>query len=283
MKRSNLIIYLSIYLIAASCNLGPIKDQIPVARAYDNYLYKSDISKIVPVTASVKDSARIVEKYINNWLHYNVLISQAELNLSDDQLDFDKKLEQYRNSLIIYAYEQALVDEKLQVEVAFLSIINYYDENQQNFKLREPAFKLRYIKLLNDTPELSQIEKWISSDDDDDIDELQYYCEDNVAKYFLNDSIWVTPKEINEELPENEFIDYENPQIGFLKVSDETYSYLIFVKEVLKIGDQAPVDLVKADISSIILNKRKMELIKKMKKDIYSDAVRKKKIELFHN
>lgn len=283
MKRSNLIIYLSIYLIAASCNLGPIKDQIPVARAYDNYLYKSDISKIVPVTASVKDSARIVEKYINNWLHYNVLISQAELNLSDDQLDFDKKLEQYRNSLIIYAYEQALVDEKLQVEVAFLSIINYYDENQQNFKLREPAFKLRYIKLLNDTPELSQIEKWISSDDDDDIDELQYYCEDNVAKYFLNDSIWVTPKEINEELPEDEFINYKNPQVGFLKVSDETYSYLIYVKEVLMIGDQAPVDLVKADISSIILNKRKMELIKKMKKDIYSDAVRKKKIELFHN
>jgi len=283
LKLSSLIILLSIYFLATSCNLGPVKDEVRVARAYDKYLYKSDLDKIVPITASIADSTRIVDKYINNWLHYNVLISQAELNLSNDQLDFEEKLEQYKNSLIIYAYEQALIDEKLQVEVAFLSIINYYDGNKENFILREPAFKLRYIKLFNDSPELSQIEKWIRSDDENDIEELHYYCEDNVAKYFLNDSIWVTPKEIRKELPESGFINRSDPQLGFAKILDETFTYLIYVKEVLKVGEQAPIDLVKEDISAIILNKRKMELLKRMRKEIYSDAMRKKKIELFHN
>ena len=269
--------------MGTSCSLGPVKDEVPVARAYDNYLYRSDLNKIIPVTASAEDSAKIAEKFINNWLHYNVLIGQAELNLSDDQLDFEEKLEQYRNSLVIYAYEQALVDEKLQLDVALLSILNYYDGNKQNFLLREPVFKLRYIKLFNDTPELEQIEKWIRSDSEDDIDELHYYCENNVAKYFLNDSIWVTPKEIKKELPENDFINNENPQKGYLKINDDTFAYLIYVKDILKIGDQAPVDLVKDDITSIIINRRKMDLLKKMRKDIYSDAIRKKKVELFHN
>lgn len=283
MKLSNLIILVTVYLFGTSCNLGPVKDEVPVARAYDKYLYKSELSSIVPVTASAKDSARIVEKYINNWLHYNVLISQAELNLSNDQLDFEEKLEQYKNSLIIYAYEQALVDEKLQVEVALLSIINYYNDNRENFILSEPAFKLRYIKLFSDTPELDQIEKWIVSDNEDDIEELHFYCEDNVAKYFLNDSIWVTPKEITKELPKNDFVNTVDPKVGFVKINDETFTYLIYVSELLKMGEQAPVDLVKDDITSIIINKRKMELLKKMRKDIYSDAIRKKKVELFHN
>jgi hypothetical protein len=283
LKRSRFFILLAIFISGSSCNLGPVKDEVPVARAYDNYLYKSELDKVIPVTASATDSAKIAEKYINNWLHYNVLIGQAELNLSNDQLDFEEKLIQYRNSLLIYAYEQALVDEKLQVDVAFLSIINYYNDNRENFILREPAFKLRYIKLYKDSKELDQVEKWIRSDKEEEIEELLYYCENNVAKYFLNDSIWITPKEIKKELPENILIDFKKPVRGFKKTSDDLFAYLVFVKEILEVGDQAPVDLVKEDIISIIINKRKMELLKKMRKDIYSDAVRKNKIELFHN
>jgi hypothetical protein len=58
---------------------------------------------------------------------------------------------------------------------------------------------------------------------------------------------------------------------------------MVYIKEFLLAGDQAPVDLVKEDIRSRILNKRKLELLKKMRRDIYSEAVRKKNVELYHN
>jgi len=224
-----------------------------------------------------------VDKYINKWLHENVLIGQAELNLRDDQLDFEKKLKQYRNSLIVYTYEQALIDEKLDTNIALLSTLNYYDGHKENFILHEPTFRLRYIKLINESPEMNQVKKWIRSDDEEEIEELNYYCENNATKYFLNDSIWVTPSDIKEELPDNGEQIIESPSKGLRNLNDENFTYLIYVKDFLVPGDQAPVDLVKDDIRSLILNKRKLELLKKMRKDIYSEAVRKKNVELFHN
>lgn len=269
--------------ILTSCSLGPVKNEVPVARAYDKYLYRSDLKKIVPVTASAEDSTRIVDKYISKWLHENVLISQAELNLSGDQLDFEKKLEQYKNSLLVYSYEQALIDEKLDTNIALLSTVNYYNNHREIFLLSEPAFRMRYLKLTNDAPELNQVLKWLASDKEEDIDELHLYCENNAIKYFLNDTIWVAPKVIKEEFPENSEQIVSELNVGMKHWNDEHFTYLINVKEKLVKGDQAPVDLVKDDIRSMILNKRKIELLKKMRKDIYTEAVRKKNVELFHN
>lgn len=266
-----------------SCSLGPVKNEVPVARAYDRYLYKSDIKKIIPITASTEDSIRIADKYIAKWLHENVLISQAELNLSDDQLDIEKKMEQYKNSLIVYSYEQALIDEKLDTNIALLATINYYNNHREIFLLSEPAFRLRYIKVNVDAPELDQVLKWLPSDEEEDIEELHLYCENHATKYFLNDTIWVAPKDIKEEFPENANQVISELSEGLKNWSDEHFTYLIFTKEKLEKGDQAPVDLVRDDIRSMILNKRKIDLLKKMRKDIYTEAVRKKNVELFHN
>jgi hypothetical protein len=258
-----------------------VKDEVPVARAFDNYLYLSDLESIIPVTASPEDSAIIADNYINKWVHENVLIGQAELNMSSDELDFEKKLTQYRNSLIIYAYEQALIDEKLDTTIALLSTINYYESNKENFLLLEPAFRLRYIKLLSDSPNMNEVTREILSDNEDELDELHEYCINNAAKYFFNDTIWVTPDDIIEELPDNGNEIIQNPKNGLTVINDDTFTYLVYVKEYLNVGDQAPVDLVKDDIRSLILNKRKLDLLKKMRKDIYVDAVRKKNVELF--
>jgi hypothetical protein len=146
----------------------------------------------------------------------------------------------------------------------------------------EPAFRLRYIKLLSESPELEEVKKWILSDDEEDIDDLHDYCENNAVKYFFNDSIWVTPQDIITELPDNAGEIVQNPKEGLTVLMDETFTYLIYVREFLNIGDQAPVDLVKDDIRSLILNKRKLELLKKMRKDIYVDEVRKKNVEFFY-
>lgn len=281
MQQSKFIISIFVLFVITSCTLGPVKDEVPVARAFDNYLYLSELESIIPVTASPEDSATIADNYINKWLHENVLIGQAELNMSSDELDFEKKLTQYKNSLIIYAYEQALIDEKLDTTIALLSTINYYESHKENFILLEPAFRLRYIKLLIESPEMDLVKKEIKSDDEEELDELHDYCINNAAKYFFNDSIWVTPKDIIEELPDNGKEIIDNPKKGLTIINDDTFSYLVYVKEFLNTGDQAPVDLVKNDIRSLILNKRKLELLKKMRKDIYADAVRKKNVEYF--
>jgi hypothetical protein len=244
-------------------------------------LYVSDLDEIITVTASDEDSIRISERYIKNWVHENVLLEQAELNLSEDQLDFEEKLNQYRNTLVIYAYEQALINEKLDTSVSLLSMSNYYVRNMHNFLMTHPAYMLRYVKVSKGDGELDQLKKWIRSVKDEDIDELQLYSESNGLKYYLNDSVWVTPEEIHNEIPpQNEMNFYKEPGTGLFEIEDEHFVYLIFVISVLKQGDQAPLDLVKPELRTLILNNRKRELLKKMRKDLYNDALRKKNVEI---
>ena len=101
--------------------MGHRQDEKPLARVYDKYLYPSDLADAIPVTASRRDSAKIASQFINNWVHENVLIKQAELNLSEEQLNFNEQLNSYKNSLVIYAYEQALINEKLDTSVSLIA------------------------------------------------------------------------------------------------------------------------------------------------------------------
>ena len=264
-----------------SCNFGHRSDEKPIARVYDRYLYPSDLDEIIPVTASYEDSTILAEQHIKSWVHENVLLKQAELNLSDDQLDFEEKLNQYKNSLIIYAYEQALINEKLDTSVSMLAMSNYYLRNKVNFLITKPAYKLKYVKVSKADQELKQLKKWIRSDKNEDVDELQLYCETNGLKYYLNDSVWVTAEKIHNEIPpQNEMNFYKDPGTGLFVLEDDHFVYLIFVTSVLKQGEQAPLELVMPELRTLILNIRKRELLKKMRKDIYNEALRKRNVEI---
>ena len=280
LTKINLILP-GLLLFVVSCSIGNRADEKPIARVYDRYLYPSDLSDYIPVTSSVEDSTRIANQFIKNWTHENVLLEQAELNLTEDQLDFEENLNKYKNSLIIYAYEQALISEKLDTSVSILAMANFYERNRENFLIKKPAYKLKYIKVSQEEEEIEQLKKWIRSQRIEDLDELQLYCETNGIKYYLNDSVWVTAETIHNEIPpRNEMNFFKDPGTGLFELEDDEFVYLIFVNSVLKQGEQAPLELVKSELRSLILNRRKRELLKKMRKDIYNEALRKKNIEI---
>ena len=50
------------------------------------------------------------------------------------------------------------------------------------------------------------------------------------------------------------------------------YYYFLNAKEIAPEGTVSPLEIVKNDIQSIILNKRKIKLINELESSIYSDA-----------
>src|SRR3984957_17541988 len=99
-----------------SCNVikknnDPAKK--PVARAFDAYLYQSDIEGIVSKGTKPADSLKILNEYLTRWMQQQVIVHQALNNLDPKQIDFSRQIEDYKNSLIIYEYEKELVKEKL--------------------------------------------------------------------------------------------------------------------------------------------------------------------------
>ena len=113
----------------------------PVARVFEKYLYTSDLKGVVAPGTSSEDSVEVVKNYINNWVRQELLVHHAESNLPEDQKDFTNELEAYRRSLVIYEFETEYIKQKFDTIIPEADIQKYYNENKDNFKLRENICK----------------------------------------------------------------------------------------------------------------------------------------------
>ncbi|WP_062061163.1 hypothetical protein [Aquimarina longa] len=257
--------------------------QEAIARVNDSYLYKSDIEKIVPLNTSKNDSVNIINNYINRWATRQLFIDKAKLNLSKEELgEFDDLVESYQSTLYINAYKNAVINKSINMEITEQDLKLYYDQNLKNFNLNEELVKLRYLHLPLDYKNRSATQRQFDRFNEEDVEELQENKLDYIA-YSLNDSTWVKLDQVLNKVA----IFKKQDKTKFLKsgkyskLEDSTGVYMIKIKEVLKRGEIAPLEYIKPTIRQIILNRRKLELIKKIEKDITRDAVENKQFEVY--
>ena len=122
-----------------------------LARVHDAYLYEADIESLVPPNASPRDSITLVKNFTDNWVKTQLMVHQAKKNLTIQQLDFDKQLEDYKNSLIIYYYETELIRQMLDTITSDEEIEQYYIDHLDDFELKENIAKILYVILDNDS------------------------------------------------------------------------------------------------------------------------------------
>ena len=103
-------------LAMMSCqNVNNGNDDKVIATVYDKILYQSDLQDIMYEGISFNDSLVRTKAFIDNWIRRQLLIHQAENSFSEDELDFSRQIEDYRNSLIIYKYESLLIEQNLKL------------------------------------------------------------------------------------------------------------------------------------------------------------------------
>ena len=66
-----------------------------------------------------------------------------------------------------------------------------------------------------------------------------------------------------------------------IQLKDSLGVYLMKINDVLLRNETAPIEYVKPTIDQIVINKRKLELIKEIEKDITKDAIKNKQFEIF--
>ncbi len=276
------ILFLLLLSLASCHSFFKKKTEQVLARVGDDYLYLSDLRGIIPPGSLPKDSMTISRSYVENWVRQKLMIEQALNNLDNEQMDFNKQLEEYKNSLIIYAYENALIKQKLDTLVTREEMKNYYDFNQQNFLLKENIVQLQYVKLPLASNLSRQTKKLLFSGGHEDISKLTEICEKNALDYFLEDENWLYFNDVVKQIPIRTY----NPE-DFLKnhrdveVQDSLFLYLVHFKD-FKIKDAiSPYSLEQDRIRDIILNKRKIELINRMQEDIYTKALKNSGFEIY--
>ena len=265
------------------CNfLEPKSNKVPVARVNDTYLYQEDIQELISQNTTKQDSISIVANYIQRWATQQLLIDQANINLPRQQIeDYQQMVTQYRNDLFAQAYKGAIVSKLLDSTITQEEYGLFYQQNKANFTLKEEIFKLRYIHLDASFPSISETKKKLRRFDTEDVAALQDSSLEFKGANF-NDSVWVKKETLLRQLPvirtnESKVL----KKATFSQLEDSLGVYLLKIKDVLSPNQIAPLQYIKPIIKEIILNKRTLELVKELEKDITKDAVKNKNFEVY--
>jgi hypothetical protein len=254
----------------------------PLARVFDLYLYPSDLDGIVPKGTSSEDSVLLVQSYIENWIRQSVILKQASDNVDLDKEALEAQLETYRQSLIIYSYEQELIAQNLDTVVTPDQIKKYYQENSNNFELKQSIIKASYAKIPKNALKIENAKRWFNSNKPKDRAELETYCMQFSPDYNLVDTAWLYLDELNKIIPLDKFSESSILQKNnYINFSDQEFVYLVKVKDYMYKEELSPLEFEVENIRNIIINKRKVELINKMENDVYQKARNENDIELY--
>jgi hypothetical protein len=277
-------LFLFAVLIALMVGCKTKNDEKIIATAFDYSLYQSDIIGIVPKGSTKMDSTTIIKNYINNWIRQKIVLHKAEKNLNSEQKDFAQQIEDYQNSLIIYTYESKLINQLLDTNVSNQEIQNYYNANSDNFQLKDNIIKVNYVKLELKSPLKAKIKNMLFSKKEDvnTKNQLIDICTENAVNFYLDDDAWLLFDDLLKEIPIETY-----DQEAYLKsnrtieTKDDNFYYLINIKDFKTRESVSPLSFERDNIRNIIINKRKLELIQKMHKEVFDEATKNNDFKIY--
>ena len=272
MKKLLLLLF-----IVISCNFKDVNDSNYIAKLGDEYLSYSDIKNKIPSNTSFQDSLDIASKFIKEWATNKLLIQSAEINLTANEMEsIEEKSKKYRNGLILSEYKNKISKNNPDSVVSVDEIKFFYEKNSKNFKLYNEIVQGRYVKLNNKYFNVSEIKrrfKRFSSSDKYFFDSISI----QLLNYFFNDSTW-----INKDLFFNKIPSLEDREIErivknnlFYVKEDSLALYLIKINKYKNADDYAPLDYIYDRIRELISNRKRIDYLNKIEKELIEDALAK--------
>lgn len=285
MKSIFFVIAVLLLIVLGSCDgiLKKNEDKEPIARVGDVFLYKEDIAPLLDTRISKQDSISFVTNYINIWAAKQLLLSKSKINLSEEKLaEFEQLVSNYRIDLYTRAYKEALVQKDQDTVVSDAQLYTFYEREKENFKLKEKLVQLRFIGLpkpfLNKNEVIDKLKGFTESD--------KIYLDSvgvQFKKLHFNDSIWVTASRIIEEIPPLTFENQERylKKSQFFELEDSIGVYLAKVSNILEVNDIAPLQYIAPSIKQVLLNRRKLDYIRRLETEIIDEAIKENEFEVY--
>ncbi len=283
MNKFRLLIGIVLLLLLAGCDyFEKNSKEVVVAECYGKYLYESDLKGIVPEGTPIMDSIQRVGTFIDSWIRRQVLIHQAENNLNKEELDLKKQMEEYRNSLVVYAYESQLISQRLDTVVSEDEIAEYYEQNKDDFQLRNTMVRVAYVVLDEDCKQKAVFQKLLSDTDTLLLQNIDIQATYYAVKSHLDVDHWMRLDDLTSIVP-IEIFNAESflKKNKFVSFDMNDYTYMVRFVDYLLEESTSPLDLERDNIKSVILAHRKQAMLEKMRNDLYEKAKKERAFEVY--
>tara|TARA_B100001741_G_scaffold196324_1_gene161909 strand:+ start:1355 stop:2155 length:801 start_codon:yes stop_codon:yes gene_type:complete len=265
----------------SSCSNFETNDKVLLARLGDSYLYEHQVKSMINSNLSAVDSSIFIQQYINNWAKEELLLKKAALNINQDQLEIDKRLESYRRSLLIHAYEQKLIEQSLDTIVLKDQLQLYYRQHVDDYLLADKIIKVIFVKTSIIAPKLDSLKSWLFDNDTLYIDAIETYCHQYAKRFYYNPNEWLIWSDFQQIFSNELDISSLSMKNNTMILKDTLDIYFIRLINLRDQGEIAPLEYVKEEIKSILLNQRKLKTVEVIKTKLFEDAKQSNQFEIY--
>lgn len=269
-------------LLAVSCKKETASKVDILVKVGDKYLSRQELDGNLPHYSNEGDSILAAEHFIRTWINDNLLYEMAKKNIADKQ-NIELLVENYRKSLVIYEYQEQLINEKLSPEISNDEMLSYYEANKDKFQLDRPLIKGLFLRIPIDAPQIEQVRSWYKSTSEASIGKIEKYSVQNATSYDYFIDSWVDFNELMDNWPVNyrntTDVIYKNAHI---EQKDDNYYYFLNITDYLLPGDNAPFEYAKSMVKEMLINQRKIDFLRKIDNDLYERALKNGQI-VFYN
>lgn len=278
MKSGVSIITVFLFMLY-SCQSSSTDNDTRLARVGNTYLYISQLKEALDNRSPLQDSTIYLRELVQSWIKQQVLVQQAEQNLSEEERDTRKKLEDYHQSLLIYQYEKKLLSSKLDTVVTEAQILDYFKKNKGNFELRKNLLRLWFVKTKTQTKDLDKVRELIKNNRNN---ELLMWCKAHADNFFLDEQVWLDFSDVLREIPirtynEEAFLNNNT----YTEVNNGDFIYLVRIFDYRIRSSTSDPGIERDRIREMIINQRKVKLLKTIEHNLIKEAELSKNIDIY--
>ena len=275
MKIEKYIFLVLVCLSSISCNNNKDTKKTALASYKGESLYLEDIQSQFRPFLSKEDSIQQTKALSNSWLRQHVLLDYAAKNIGDSIQQFEKRINDYKNSLYIYHYENQLSKDQLDTAISDSILNDYYKRNKKNFELKRNIVKIWYAKFTSDFNKRESFLPYFKENTKEAEAYVKEFSEQYATNYFVSSSDWLYFDEIRKEIP----LDPSYDQSAFIRnnkfrqFKDQEYVYFLKIVDYKVKQSLSPYELVKGEIKQMILNKRRVDLLRQNQINLVKKAL----------
>lgn len=276
----NPLLYLLLLVMGLSgCSfMEKQRDSRDIVAEYDgNTITRLEINALT-AGMNAEDSARVAEQYIRQWA-----IDLIEYDKAKDvpNKHIERLVEDYRHSLYVHEYEERLIAQRMDKELADSVVVQFYDAHSQYFTLQETILRGVFLVVPNGAPNMDKLRKWLLAPaDETNIEDIEKYAYQYATGYELFLDEWRPANQILMRMPlTQDDLQKQLRQHRQVEVQDSTHTYLLQVTDIYHIGEPMPIEYARPEIEKILLNQRQVAFIETEREALYHQALRDHKLK----
>ncbi len=257
---------------------GP--EPVLLAQVFNYKLYFSDIKDLIQGHDNARDSTQQVRTLTEHWVRDRLILVEAEKKFPKEA-NMKKLLEDYRQSLLRHFFEQRTLEEQLDTVITEANLLEYYEANKHLHKLQSGILRGYYFKIIKPVSKNDKFLKLWPTFPVKNFQEVLSYVEKHGVTNWSDSTEWHEMKMVIQLFPGQTLSSGAIRSNQGIVREDRKYIYLLYPLEVFHENDIAPLAKIREHAARFILHQRELELLEKIKKEIYDRDIQNERVKIY--